>query len=428
MNALTKGDPMDDMILDRIMDEPKLPRQPEVFVTITVPNEFQPVGKYNIGITAGIETTACAHEWIEGMNKMDLILTISEHSKKVLQVTGYEAKDQAGNLQKRIKLEKPIEVLHNCVHTDIFRKIPPSELEPTVVELMDQVKENFCFLFVGHWLQGDIGADRKDIGMLIRTFLEAFRRSPKKNRPALIIKTSGAGFSVLDREDLLKKIEIVRSQIPATNLPSVYLLHGDLSREEMNSLYNHPKVKTHVTFTKGEGFGRPLLEACMSEKPIVASGWSGHLDFLTTDGAVLLGGELQPVHPSSVWKGVIVEQSKWFQVDYNTAAAILVHMWKNYGEFRNRGVGMAKENAKRFNFEAIQQRTAELMDQYLPDFGVIPEAKELNLPTLKKIKPKIKNKADLPQLEEKKATMEAPVGAVGEAKTAQVPDEVGVNG
>ena len=50
---------------------------------ITIPSEFQPIGKYNIGVTAGIETTVAPGDWIEGINRMNLTLTSSEHSKKV---------------------------------------------------------------------------------------------------------------------------------------------------------------------------------------------------------------------------------------------------------------------------------------------------------------------------------------------------------
>ena len=66
-------------------------------------------------------------------------------------------------------------------------------------------------------------------------------------------------------------------------MPNVYLLHGDLTDKELNSLYNHNKVKVHITFTKGEGFGRPLLEASLTGKPIIAPGWSGHMDFLNSE-------------------------------------------------------------------------------------------------------------------------------------------------
>ena len=58
---------------------------------------------------------------------------------------------------------------------------------------------------------------------------------------------------------MLNKINNLKSQTNG-KCPNIYLVHGDFTDDEMNQLYNHPKVKVHVSFTHGEGFGRPLLE------------------------------------------------------------------------------------------------------------------------------------------------------------------------
>lgn len=443
-NVLDENNPKDVPILERMTENPprNIQKQPEIFISITVPNEFEPIGKYNIGITAGIETTACAVEWVQGMNKMDLILTISEHSKAVLSMTTYKHKPHPQSPEVIVKLEKPIEVLHNCVHTDVFHKIPQTELEPSIKELLRPAKESFAFLFVGHWLKGEVGADRKDVGALVHTFMDTFRKVPKKERPALILKTSGAGFSVMDREAILTKINDIRNSLPnKRGFPNVYVIHGDLSDTEMNSLFNHPKVKAHVTFTKGEGFGRPLLEACVSSgKPVIAPAWSGHMDFLTPEEAILLGGRLEPVHPSAVWPGVINEGTRWFSANYEEAGNILYTVWKHYQQLKDRSRKLARMNAERFSYDAIKQRTKELMDQYLPKFAQevplnLPKLKKvtpgkkgvtappgLELPKLKKITPREPGE-DFDVLEEHDMSIDPSVKEA--AKTAQVPQEVG---
>ena len=86
---------------------------------------------------------------------------------------------------------------------------------------------------------------------------------------------------------------------------------GFLTDEEMNQLYNHPKIKSMITLTKDDGFGRPLLEFSMTGKPIIASNWSGHKDFLPMDKAIMLGGKLTQVHESAV-DDFILKDSKWF--------------------------------------------------------------------------------------------------------------------
>jgi hypothetical protein len=231
---------------------------------ITVPNEFQAVGKYNIGVTAGIESTICPPEWIEGINRMDLTLTSSEHSKKVFVESKFEKRDKNTNqLQEMVELKKPIEVLFEGADTDIYKVIN------TPCSIDFNVKEDFAYLFVGHWMEGDLGEDRKNVGLLVKAFFETFKNKTKK--PALILKTSQVGASYMDREAILHKIKKIMKTVNSTNLPNVYLLHGEFSDEEMNEIYNHSKVKAMISLTKGEGFGRPLLEFTLTKKPLITT-------------------------------------------------------------------------------------------------------------------------------------------------------------
>jgi glycosyltransferase involved in cell wall biosynthesis len=317
---------------------------------------------------------------------MDLVLTISEHSKNVFHFSKYSQQNQQGNIIGELAVTKPIEVLHNCIDNNIFKKIEYDfNLEPKIRETLDSIPEKFCYLFVGHWLRGEFGEDRKNVALLVKIFLETFRQVPEKEKPALILKTSSAGFSILDREDILKKIEQIKKSVTLNvgqSMPNIYLLHGELTDKEMNSLYNHSKVKAHVSLTKGEGFGRPLLEASISGKPVIASGWSGQLDFLDKDNSLLIGGELKPIHESSVWDGVLIRESTWFAPDMNQSANAMYAVFKNYSNFKKKAQLLAKQNVKKFSYQTIFNRTVELLDKYVPQFSV--ETK-LVLPTLKKI-------------------------------------------
>lgn len=382
MNALDENNPKDKMILDRFIREP-LNRQPDLFISITVPNEFEKIGKYNIGITAGIETTAAAAPWIEGCNRMDVVFTISEHSKRVLESSKWGYQPHPNAPQQVLTLQKPIEVLHNCIDTNVFGKKAPVDSEFSKV--VDTIPEEFCYLFVGHWLRGDFGEDRKNVGVLVRLFYETFKQVKDKPRPALILKTSHAGFSILDREELLTKINQIKGTVQLEDgqeFPNVYIMHGELTEKEMNTLYNHPKVKVHVSFTKGEGFGRPLLEASISGKPVIASGWSGHLDFLDKDNALLVGGELKNVHPSAAWENVILTEAQWFAVDPQQAVNSYAASFFEYSKFRQGAYDLALKNKKLFSYETIRKQTFDLLDKYVPEF---PKQVKLVLPKLKKI-------------------------------------------
>lgn len=384
MNALDANNPKDKAILDRIVPQPvQLERQPEIFMHIGIPTEAQVAGKFNILYTAGIETTMVSKEWIEAANRMDLILTISEHSKKVFTDTVVQEQNQQGQVVGEIKLVKPIEVLHCAIDTNIFKKIPMLQVPETIKDAMMTVKEDFNFLFVGHWMKGNIGEDRKNVGLLVRAFCETFKNKGSGNRPGLILKTSGAGFSILDRDEILQKIRMVRG-MSGPSAPNVYLLHGELTKEEMNGLYNHSKVKAHVSFTKGEGFGIPLLEATQSHKPVIASRWSGQLDFLTPEEALLVGGELKQIDVSAVWDGVLIRESSWFNIDLNQGAGAMHHVFKNYDKLLDKAKSLGKKNAKAFAYENLKEHTAEVLHTRVPRFAMpIP----MKLPQLKKVQP-----------------------------------------
>jgi hypothetical protein len=373
---LQSNNPDHKLILNCIWNQPQLPKQPDCWIQITVPNEFQPVGKFNIGITAGIETTLCAAQWVDGINRMDITLVSSEHAKKVFQNSVFEEKNnQTGQVVRSIKLEKPVEVLFEGLNTEIYKKLDSVEGEVTET-LNDLVNEDFNFLFVGHWLQGEVGQDRKDVGMLIKTFLETFKG--KKQRPGLILKTSGGNYSIMDRDSILDKIRNIEESIGG-DLPSIYLMHGELSDEEVNELYNHPKVKAHVTFTKGEGYGRPLLESSVSQKPVIAPNYSGHLDFLDTEMSTLLPGQITQIHPSAVVQDMLVPESGWFTVDYNKAANILEDVYKNYKKYIDGAKRQAYKSRTEFNLDKMAEEIVSLLD------SKIPRPVQLKIPQLKKI-------------------------------------------
>ena len=182
---------------------PSITSKPDVWIQITVPNEFQSIGKYNIGITAGIETTICNHTWVEGCNRMDLILTSSEHSKETFKRSQFVIEDN-GQVKGNIEITTPIEVLFEGVDLQKYFRLSTSNTFD-----LSSIEESFCFLFVGHWLQGDFGQDRKNVGYLVKAFLEVFKN--QKKQPALILKTQSANASILDRDQLIKKIDEIRS-------------------------------------------------------------------------------------------------------------------------------------------------------------------------------------------------------------------------
>ena len=351
----------------------QMDRQIDVFIQVSVANEFRRVGKYNIGITAGVETTIAPQEFLTGGNNMDLIITPSEFTKEVLLKTTYtQVNKQTQQKIGEFKLEKPVEVLFEGVDTTIFNGKSKSSI-------LDSVDTDFNFLYVGHWLQGDLGHDRKDTGMMIKTFCTVFKGLPKNQQPGLIIKTSSAGFSVMDRENIKEKVNEITKEF-GDKCPPIHLVWGDLSESQLNDLYNDEKVKTFLMFTKGEGYGRPLAEFATTGKPIIVSDWSGYKDFLPEENTVYLDGELKEVHQSAQNK-FLLKEAKWFYVNYSTAAQKIFDVYKNYKTHLKKSAGLKTNINNNFTLDKMTEKLKSIVEQYVK----IQQHVELKLPEIKKL-------------------------------------------
>ena len=398
-NALDKNDSSDKRILDSILTYPKTDRKPDIYIDIRIPNEFQTHGNYNIGITAGIETNAVSQKWLEGCNRMDLVITTSEHSKTGFVNSIYDKIQNfpEGRQEKvgELKLETPMEVLFEGSDENIIKPLTIDEIDSNFFDMLNEkVPEKFAFLSVGQWTQGNYGEDRKDLARTVKVFYETFAN--KKKQPALIMKTNGATFSIIDREECINKIKQVKSQFPSDwKLPNVYLLHGEFSDEEMNMLYNHPKIKCFVSLTHGEGYGRPLQEASMVGLPVIATNWSGHVDFLDTEKTLLIGGELKQVPESMVWNDIIIPQSQWFVADELQAGRALMYTFENPYEAKNKAKSLMGINRDKFTLTKMSELFHSILEKHLKH---LPSQVELKLPKLKKVGKKNPPEIKLPKL------------------------------
>ena len=369
-------------LLDLVI--PNLTQQPDIWAQITVPNEFQAVGKYNIGFTAGMETTLVHGSWVEGVNRMNITFVSSEHSKQTFLNSVFEKTDAQGNKLGEVKIEKPIEVLFEGANLDVYKPLNSPMTNDNLYQSLNSIPESFAYLFVGHWMQGDFGEDRKNVGLLVKAFLETFKN--KKNKPALILKTSQVSSSYMDQEEITKKLLAIKKSSNSKDLPNIYLLSGEFTDVEMNELYNHPKVKSMVSLTKGEGFGRPLLEFSLSKKPIIVSGWSGHMDFLDPKFVSTIGGKLTNVHKSAAVKDMILEESQWFSPNHIEVNTAFSHIFENYKKFIDGAKRQAYKSKNEFSWDKMKEVLELKLDEIIPEFPKQVELKlpKLNLPKLTK--------------------------------------------
>jgi len=304
---------------------------------------------------------------------MNLVITSSEFAKKTFESMDYEIKNPQGQLQGHLKLTTPIEVIFEGVNTDLYKAIEQNQIKNIN---LNSIKESFAYLFVGHWTQGDFGEDRKNVSLLVKAFYEVFKN--KKNKPALILKTSGAGSSYMDRDVILKKIDQIKKSVNSKDLPNIYLLHGDFNDAEINELYNNSKVKAMVSLTKGEGFGRPLLEFSLVKKPIMTTNWSAHTEFLSKEFTTLMSGELKNLHPS-VLNDWFVKEAQWFNVNPMEVNHYLKDIFENYKKYQNNANRQAYKSKTEFSWDKMKEKLDTILTSRIPEF---PKEIQLQLPKL----------------------------------------------
>jgi glycosyltransferase involved in cell wall biosynthesis len=224
-----------------------------------------------------------------------------------------------------------------------------------------------------------LGHDRKDVGMMIKTFCTVFKSLPKDKQPGFILKTSHAGFSVGDREKIAINIKNITEEF-GDKCPPIHLVFGDLSESELNDLYNDDKVKAMVSFTKGEGYGRPLAEFATTGKPIIVSNWSGFTDFLPKEHTLYLDGELQNIDESASNK-FLLKEAKWFYVNYSKAAQVLYKTYDKYTDALKQSAGLKTNINNNFTLDKMSSKLGEILDKYVK----VTQKIEMKLPTINKL-------------------------------------------
>ena len=382
-DALSSAGEFEKEILTRIEDPSQIQFQPDIYIDVRIPNEFVNPGKFNIGITAGIETNIVSPAFLQGANNMDLLIVPSEHAKAGFATTTYKVENDGKVVEgQELKCTVPIEVVHEGLDPNVFKKLSKKEIDKKFALKISNIVKRPSALFVGQWTQGGFGNDRKDIPRMIKLFLETFGNKP--NPPGLLLKTNGATYSQLDYHEMKKRIESVKELFPKNiKLPPIYLLHANLTEEEMNQLYNHDKIFGLITLTHGEGFGRPMLEASFAELPVCASKWSGHLDFLPEDKSCLVDGELTQVSKDVVWENIIVPESSWFTT---TEMAVYDRFRSFYQENHTKWQRLARElatvNRKDFSMEAMSDKLVKIFNDAK---SKVPKPMQIKLPKLETI-------------------------------------------
>lgn len=319
---------------------------PHLSVQVTVPNEWKRITPNDIGITAGIEVDRVKPEWLIKCNEMNLIIVPSEFTKNGFEKTMYQT--QVGSV---LKLDTPIEVVPESVDTSIFNERKTEDLE------LKDVTTSFNFLTVGQWGIGDI--DRKNITTLIKIFKETFAEHKDREKIGLILRINSVTGSLIDEDYTIKKIKSIIKDY--NEFPRIYLIHGFMSELELARLYKDSRVKCFVTLTKGEGYGLPLLEAAACDLPIMATNWSGHLDFLNLGKWIKIPYELKEIEFNN---DLFQQGARWAIVDKNEVKRHFLKFYENWTIPKKWAEDLGKQIRSNLNIKSVEDKYFEVLNKY----------------------------------------------------------------
>jgi len=324
-------------------------------IQVTIPNEWERMAPINIGVTAGIETDRVSPVWIEKSMLMNKIIVPSSHSKNTYKNTSYKAQNPATGEDVIVGCGTPIDVV----------PYPVKEIVSDEVNL--EIETDFNFLVLAQW------GPRKNITDTVQWFVEEFIDQDV----GLIIKTNIMKNSLMDCSYTKEKLQFILQKYKNRKC-KVYLLHGDMTDEQVNSLYHNEKIKAMVSLTHGEGYGLPLFEAAYNGMPIVTCNWSGHVDFLnmpvkskkgkTKDKAMFakVDYKMGPISARAVWDGIIEKGTNWCYPEQGSYKMKLREVYKDYGRFKSTAKKLQKHIKKEFSQEKVYKSMSDSLMELIP--------------------------------------------------------------
>jgi len=340
----------------------------DVSVQVTIPNEWEKIAPINIGVTAGIETDKIDAKWIEKSAVVDKIITISKHSLESFVNTVYDATDENTGRNFEYRCTTPVD----------YVSYPVLKTEPKDLDF--NLSTKFNFLTVAQI------SPRKNVSQLMQCFIEEFKDNEDVG---LIIKANSSKNSLIDRTKTLNDFKkYVHAFTQGQEIKcKIYLLHGFLNDSEMAGLYNHPNIHAFISTTHGEGYGLPMFEAAYYGLPVIATDWSGHLDFLykpvkqkngRTKFKHMFGKisyNLKEIQKEAVWEGVIPAGSKWAFPENISIKHNLSEVYKDHGRFKKRAAELEKWICKEFTEEKVYGDFVKLVEPFF--VGLDQEVDEL---------------------------------------------------
>lgn len=319
----------------------------DLSLQVTIPNEWQKIAEKNIGVTAGIETDKISDVWLQSTNTVDKIIVPSSHSKNGFLNNKKELTSPDGTKTIDVTCQTPIDVVAYP-----FRDIKPKNLNLNLIT-------KFNFLTVAQV------SPRKNIEASLLAFLEEFQN---EEEVGYVLKVNIKNNSLTDRRHAISTINSLLESYPDRKC-KVYLLHGNMSDEELAGLYTDDSIHGYLSTSHGEGFGLPIFEACAYGLPVIAPNWSGYTDFTTTKSgkSSILDVEydLREVHDQAIWEGVIEKGSHWCYVNMSNIRSQMRELYNNADVYKEKANKLKDSIRKKYTTKQQYKKMVKSIKEIL---------------------------------------------------------------
>jgi glycosyltransferase involved in cell wall biosynthesis len=328
----------EDGLIGAIMERtaPQQNNDYDISFQVQLPDEWDTsLAKKNVGVTAVVETDICNLQWVNKVNEMDHIIVPSNFTKSVLE-----------NTASFVRIVTPVTVIPEWFNQSIINK---KELQDCYDERYNFSTKN-NFLVVGTLTSGNADDDRKN---LVNTLVWSLESLKGQKDVGIIIKASVGKSTSADRNTTKKVISQIVDNFREGEYPKVHLIHGSMSNKEIAALFVDKTIKGYITATRGEGYGLPLVDAAAAGVPVIATNWSGHLDFLENK-FLKVDYKMKKIKESRIDNRIFVENASWAEPEKESFQENLEKLCDNREYWLKKALELKKKVRKKFSEERIK--------------------------------------------------------------------------
>ncbi len=262
--------------------------------TLAVPDKLAAI---NV-LRTTFETDRIPEFWLPHLDQFDEVWVISKHNQ--------EAFIRSGVAPEKIRR------LPSILDIDVYNPVGAT------IELPIELRDRFVFLSVFDWQL------RKGWDLLLKAYCQTFSAA---DNVGLLLKISRAnGRSLESVKDQANEVLIMIQQSLSERTDIVFL-DEEYSTQQMAMLYR--SVDAFVLPSRGEGWGRPYMEAMASGLPTIGTRASGNIDFMNDENSLLVSASLLDVPEEAVSEIPVYQGHKWFEPNLNELSSCMLQVFKD---------------------------------------------------------------------------------------------------